>query len=54
MTSGAQTRDGQFIDVGWGFHGIPVSSKVFSLTPECSFWLSGILGVEVALSSCFT
>jgi hypothetical protein len=29
MTSGAQTRDGQFIEVSWGFSGVLISSRVF-------------------------
>jgi hypothetical protein len=29
MTSGPQTREGQFIDVGWGFHGVLLGSQVF-------------------------
>jgi hypothetical protein len=29
MTSGAQTREGQFVEVGWGFHGIFIGSRVF-------------------------
>jgi hypothetical protein len=33
MTSGAQTSDGLFIEVGWGFRGVPISSRVFFLPP---------------------
>jgi hypothetical protein len=39
MTSGAQTSDGLFIEVGWGFRGVPISSSllltslVFFLAP---------------------
>jgi hypothetical protein len=40
MTSGAQTRGGQFIDVCWG-------SMAFFLPPECSFWLPYVLGAGV-------
>jgi hypothetical protein len=29
MTSGGQTREGQFIKVGWGFHGVLLVSQVF-------------------------
>jgi hypothetical protein len=29
MTSGAQTREGRFIEVGWGFHGILLGSRAF-------------------------
>jgi hypothetical protein len=29
MTSGAQTREGQFIEVSRGFHGVLVGSRVF-------------------------
>jgi hypothetical protein len=47
MTSGAQALDGQFIEVSWGFHGIPISSRVFFLPRGCSFRLLGVLGVEV-------
>jgi hypothetical protein len=47
MTNGAQTCDGRFVEVGWGFHGIPVGSRVFFLPPGCSFRLVGILGAEV-------
>jgi hypothetical protein len=49
MTSGSQTRDGQFIVVGWGFHGIHVNSRVFFLPLECSFQLPGILDAEVTV-----
>jgi hypothetical protein len=47
MTSGAQTRDGRYIEVGWGFHVIPVSSRVFFLPLGCYFHLLFILGAEV-------
>jgi hypothetical protein len=45
MTSGAQTREGQFVEVGWGFHGILVGSSVFF----ASRWtmLEMVLGVGV-------
>jgi hypothetical protein len=33
MTSGAQTREGQFVKVGWGFHGVLLGSWVFFLAP---------------------
>jgi hypothetical protein len=36
MTSGAQTREGQFVKVGWGFHDILLRSRVFFLAPEHS------------------
>jgi hypothetical protein len=29
MTSGAQTREGRFIEVGWGFHGVLIGSREF-------------------------
>jgi hypothetical protein len=29
MTSGAQTREGRFIKVGWGFHDVLLGSRVF-------------------------
>jgi hypothetical protein len=29
MTSGAQTREGRFIEVGWSFHSILLGSRVF-------------------------
>jgi hypothetical protein len=29
MTSGAQTREGRFVVVGWSFHGILIDSRVF-------------------------
>jgi hypothetical protein len=29
MTSGAQTREGQFVELGWGFHGVLLSSQTF-------------------------
>jgi hypothetical protein len=29
MTGGAQTREGWFVDVGRGFHGVRVGSRVF-------------------------
>jgi hypothetical protein len=47
MTSGAQTWDDWFVEVDWGIHGFPVGSRVFFLPPGCSFWLLGILGIEV-------
>jgi hypothetical protein len=47
MISGAQTLDGQFIEVGWGFHDVPVGSRLFFLPPGCSFWLPDILDAEV-------
>jgi hypothetical protein len=47
ITSGADTWDGQFPEVGWSFHGIPVGSRVFFLPPGYSFRLPGILGAEV-------
>jgi hypothetical protein len=47
MTSETQTLDSQFIEVGWAFLGIHVGSRVFFLPPRCSFWLLGILGVDV-------
>jgi hypothetical protein len=31
MTSGAQTREGWFIEVSWGLHGILLGSLVFFL-----------------------
>jgi hypothetical protein len=36
MTSEAQTREGRFIKVGWGFHDILLRSRVFFLAPEHS------------------
>jgi hypothetical protein len=33
MTSEAQTREGQFIEVSWGFDGILLGSRVFFLAP---------------------
>jgi hypothetical protein len=29
MTSGAQTREGQFIEISWGFNDILLGSRVF-------------------------
>jgi hypothetical protein len=29
MTSGAQTREGQFVEVNWGIYGVLIGSKVF-------------------------
>jgi hypothetical protein len=29
MTSGAQTKEGWFIEVGWGFHGVLLGSRAF-------------------------
>jgi hypothetical protein len=29
MTSGVQNREGWFVEVGWGFHGVLVGSRVF-------------------------
>jgi hypothetical protein len=31
MTSGAHTREGRFVEVGWGFHVILLGSRVFFL-----------------------
>jgi hypothetical protein len=31
MTSGAQTRGGRFLEVGWGFHDVLIGSRVFWL-----------------------
>jgi hypothetical protein len=42
MTSGARLEM-----VSWGFHVVPVGSRVFFLPPGCSFKLPGVLGVEV-------
>jgi hypothetical protein len=36
MTSGAQTREDRFIEVGWGFHDVLLGSRVFFLAPGCS------------------
>jgi hypothetical protein len=47
VTSAAQTCDGRFIEASWGFHGIPINSRVFFLPPKCSSRLRGILGAEV-------
>jgi hypothetical protein len=47
VTSAAQTCDGRFIEASWGFHGIPINSRVFFLPPKCSSRLPGILGAEV-------
>jgi hypothetical protein len=29
MTNGAQTREGQLIEVSWGFHGVLLGSRAF-------------------------
>jgi hypothetical protein len=29
MTSGAQTREGRFVNVGWGLHGTHLGSQAF-------------------------
>jgi hypothetical protein len=29
MTSGTDTREGQFIEVGWGFHDILLGTRMF-------------------------
>jgi hypothetical protein len=29
MTSGAQTRESRFVEVGWDFHDVLVGSRVF-------------------------
>jgi hypothetical protein len=29
MTSGTQTREGRFVEVGWGFHGGLLGSQAF-------------------------
>jgi hypothetical protein len=44
MANEAQGREGQFIEVGRGFHGVPVGSRVFrgtevDDTQECSWRL---------------
>jgi hypothetical protein len=51
MTSGAYTRDGQFIEVGWGFLGVLLGSQVFRALRWMT--LGKILG-EVALRCGFT
>jgi hypothetical protein len=48
MTSGAQTRQGQFEEVSWGFHGILVGSRVF--LPSRWMMLEKVLGVGVVRS----
>jgi hypothetical protein len=44
MTSGAQTKEGRFVEIDWGFHGILVGSRVFLL----SRWmmLEKVLGIS--------
>jgi hypothetical protein len=37
MTIGAQTQDGWFVEVGWGFHGLLLGSQVFFLAPVRSW-----------------
>jgi hypothetical protein len=51
LTSGAQTRDGQFIEVGWGFHNVLLGSRAFWVLRWMT--LGTILG-EVASQSGFT
>jgi hypothetical protein len=29
MTSGDQTREGRFVEVGWGFYGVVLGSRAF-------------------------
>jgi hypothetical protein len=29
MTTGAQTREGWFVEVSWGFHGVLLGSRAF-------------------------
>jgi hypothetical protein len=36
MTSGTHTREGWFVEVGWGFHGVLLGSQVFFLAPRHS------------------
>jgi hypothetical protein len=43
MTIGAQTREGQFVEVGWGFYGIFIGSRVFF--PSRWSMLEKVLGV---------
>jgi hypothetical protein len=43
MTSGAQTREGQFVEVGRGFHGVFVGSRVF--LPSRWSMLEKVVGV---------
>jgi hypothetical protein len=45
MTCGAQTREGRFVEVGWGFHGILVGSRVF--LPSRWTMLEKVLGVGI-------
>jgi hypothetical protein len=45
VTSGPRLE--MVVEVGWGFHGIPVGSNVLFLPPGCSFRLLGNLGAEV-------
>jgi hypothetical protein len=41
MTRVGQTREGHFIEVSWGFHGILLGTWVFFLAPVCSKRLGG-------------
>jgi hypothetical protein len=43
MTIDAQTREGRFVEVDWGFHGVLVGSKVF--LPSRWMMLKKVLGV---------
>jgi hypothetical protein len=45
MTSGAQTREGRFVVVGWSFHGILIDSRVF--LPSRWMMLEKVLGVGI-------
>jgi hypothetical protein len=51
MTSGAQTREGQFIEVSWGFHGVLIASSLF-LPPRWMI-LEKVLGVGVVRHWCY-
>jgi hypothetical protein len=43
MTSGTQTKVGQFVEVGWGIHGVLIGSRVF--LPLRWTMLEKVLGV---------
>jgi hypothetical protein len=51
MTNGAQTKEGRFVEVGWGFHGVLLGSLAFWLLKWTTLGTS--LG-EVASRSGFT
>jgi hypothetical protein len=36
MDNRPQTQEGRFVEVSWGFHGVPLGFRVFFLVPRRS------------------